>query len=121
MRDDWFGHRDYRNGRPIGDKDEWIQWDFHLIHALQIIEDNTDEYGLLAWERDDEAVEIDAVKKIHKFRASVDRITKGSAKKPYNPQPGEYFVPDMYSRRSDESIQTYGDWVRRMMPDPEED
>lgn len=98
----------------MGDKDEWLEWDFCLMNSLQIIEDNTDDYGLLAWERDDERVEIDAVKKIHKFKASVDRATTGTEKKPYKPQPGEYFLPEVYSRASDESIQTYEEWIEKM-------
>lgn len=62
---------------------------------------------------DDEAVEVDAVKKIHKFKAAVDRATSGSKGKDYRPAPGEMFVPDIWSRRSDGSIQTFSEWARK--------
>lgn len=88
-----------------------------MVEALQTIEDSTDEYGILVWEREDEAVEIDAVKKIHKFKSAVDRATTGTEKHPYKAVPGEYFVPDLWSRRKDESgnpvIQTYEEWLKK--------
>lgn len=69
----------------------WIPWDYDLISALQLIEDHSDEHGLLVWEKNDsERVEVAAEKKIDRFRAQVDRITGGSK---YKPTPGEYFVP----------------------------
>lgn len=119
MHDDWFGHRDPLTGRPTGDREEWIEWDHLLADTFQTIEDYTDEYGLLAWKRDDEAVEIDAVRKIHKFKAAVDQATAGSAKKPYQPRPGEYFVPRLYSRRSDESTQTFREWIEAQVSEEE--
>ena len=119
MRDDWYGHRNPFTGDPEGDKDEWLEWDFLLLEALQIIEDYSDEYGLLAWEREDEAVVVDAERRIHKFKAAVDNATKGSKTKPYEPRPGEYFVPKMWSRREDadgnEVIQTRREWIERMV------
>lgn len=121
MRDDWFGHRRVSNGLPIGDKDEWIEWDHVLIDVFQTIEDYTDEYGLLVWQREDEAVVIDAKKKIHPFKESVDLATKGSEKKPYKPEPGEYFVPEMWSRKKDadgnELIQSYREWLSKEIAD----
>lgn len=121
MRDDWYGHRDPFTGNPVGDREEWLEWDFLLLDTLQIIEDSTDEYGLLAWEVADEAVEVDARKRIHKFRAAIDRATSGSANKPYKPQPGEYFVPQLFSRRSDDSIQTRREWIEKMAVEGEKD
>lgn len=101
----------------MGDSSEWIDWDHALIQALQTIEDYTDDSGILAWEREDEAVEIDAIKKVHKFKAAVDRATTGSEKHPYKAQPGEYFIPDLWSRRKDangkEVIQTYDEWMEK--------
>lgn len=100
----------------MGDKDEWTSWDHALVTALQVIEDYTDEYGLLAWEREDEAVEIDAVKKIHKFKASIDARTRGTEKHPYKALPGEYFVPDMWSKRrvdGKQVFQTYAEWLEK--------
>lgn len=95
----------------VGDPNRWTEWDYALGYSYQVIEDFTDKYGLLAWEVDDEAVEIDAEKRRHKFKASVDRATSGTDKKPYKPEPGEYFVPKVWSRRSDGSIQTFSEWI----------
>lgn len=117
MHDDWYGHRDPFTGDPKGDKDEWLEWDFLLLETLQMIEDHTDEYGLLVWEREDEAVVIDAEKRIHKFKAAIEDRTRGTEKRPYKPRPGEYFVPDLYSRRPDGSIQTFREWVERSVAD----
>lgn len=115
MRDDWQGHRRITTGLPIGDKDEWTDWDHTLLDVFQTIEDYTDEYGLLVWQREDEAVMVDAKKKIHPFKESVDLATRGSESKPYKPLPGEYFVPDIWSKRKDENgnevIQTYKEWL----------
>lgn len=114
MRDDWFGHRNPFTGAPSGDKDEWTRWDYALSSAYQLIEDNTDEYGLLIWEREDEAVDIDAIRRSHKFKAAVDNVTNG---KKYKPIPGEYFIPDIRSRRRDENgreqFQSYTEWVEK--------
>src|SRR5690606_16031560 len=101
LRDDWAGHRHPFTGEPVGDKDAWTTWDHALAYAVQTIEDFTDQYGIPQWQLDDEAVEVDAVKKIHKFKAAVDRATSGSKGKDYRPAPGEMFVPDIWSRRSD--------------------
>lgn len=116
MRDDWYGHRDPFTGAKMGDKDEWLEWDHLLADTYQIIEDHTDEYGLLVWEREDEAVAIDAVRKIHPFKESVDLVTSGTANKPYKARPGEYFVPDVSSRRSDDSLQTFRQWIEGQTP-----
>lgn len=61
---------------------------------------------------------IDAKKKIHPFKQAVDQVTSGSDKRPYKAEPGEYFVPDLYSQRRDENgdevIQTYSEWIKAM-------
>lgn len=114
MRDEWYGHRDVFSFLPDGDKDEYLDIDFALFDALQTIEDNTDQYGLLSWELEDELVEVAAVKKKHKFAEARDLATKGSEKKPYKPEPGEYFIPDVYTRRSDGHIQTWDEWQEAM-------
>lgn len=99
----------------MGDRDEWTSWDYALIGAFQTIEDYSDEYGLLAWERDDEAVVVDAVRKIHPFKQAVELKTRGTEKKPYKPAAGEYFVPRLSSRRKDENgeevYRTFREWV----------
>src|SRR5690606_37689932 len=72
-RDDHFGHRSPITRRVVTAGDEWIPWDYALAHAFQTVEDLTDDNGILVWEKEDEAVEIDAVRKIDKFRAALDR------------------------------------------------
>lgn len=109
MQDPWFGHRDSQF-REIGDRDEWIDWDFALITALQVIEDGTDRNGLLFWETEPERMDVIAIKRIDKFQAAVDRATKGSSKRPYQPSPGEYFVPELDLRGGE--WPTYKGWVQ---------
>lgn len=118
MGDDWFGHRDPFTGEPVGDKDEYLTWDYALMNAFQTIEDYTDQKsGLPVWELDDEAVYVDAVRKTNKFQQAIDEATRGSKTKPYQPSPGEYFVPDMNTRRKDGEgkpvFQTYSEWVKK--------
>lgn len=121
MRDDAYGHRDFFSGSVFEDKDEWVEWDFALVTALQTIEDSTDKYGLLTWQVEPEDIEINAEKRIHKFQASVDRATAGSDKKPYKPQPGEYFLPDMWSRGADKDRKpTYREWLDSFEKDSKE-
>jgi len=97
MRDAWYGHRDFYF-EEFGDKDEWIRWDYSIASALQTIEDLTDQHGILVWERDAENMDIEAVKTIDKFQASIDRKTKGSDKNPYKPEPGEAWTPRVTQR-----------------------
>lgn len=111
FRDDAAGHRSPISGRVVGDPQGWTEWDYALVYAVQVIEDFTDQFGLLSWEVEDEAVEVDAVKKIHKFAAARDRATSGTQKKPYKPEPGEMFYPRLWSRRSDGYIQTFSEWA----------
>lgn len=102
MGDDWFGHRDPLTGDPVGDKEEYLSWDWALLNAFQTIEDYTDQKsGLLSWEMEGEGVEVDAIRKVNKFQAAIDNATRGTEKKPYKPRPGEYFVPEMFSRKQD--------------------
>jgi hypothetical protein len=118
MGDDWFGHRDPFTGAPVGDREEYTSWDFSLLNAFQTIEDYTDQKsGIPIWELDDERIVVEAVRKKNKFQAAIDLTTKGTEKKPYKPQPGEYFVPRMYSRETDENgeevYQTFTQWVNK--------
>lgn len=112
MRDDWYGHRDPITFSPAGDKDEWLDWDHALIDALQTIEDYSDQYGLLKWELDDERAEVDAIKKFHPFEVARDNQTKGTKNKPYTPEPGEYFVPEIWTRDK-RGLQTYQEWLEK--------
>ena len=122
MRDDWFGKRDPWTGEPSGTMDEFTSWDYALMDAFQTIEDFTDQKsGIPIWELDDEAVYVDAVRKFNKFQQAIDNATKGSKSKAYEPAPGEYFVPDMGTRRKDADgspiFQSYSEWVRKSVED----
>lgn len=120
MGDDWFGHRDPFTGAPIGDRDEYTSWDYALQNAFQTIEDYTDDKsGLLIWEVEDENAFVTANKKYNKFQAAVDKKTRGSKNKPYQAEPGEYFVPGLKSHRVDENgdyvFQTMREWVEQQI------
>lgn len=122
MGDDWFGHRDPFTGVPVGDREEYTSWDFSLLNAFQTIEDYTDQKsGIPIWELEDERVVVGAKRKVNKFQRAIDEKTKSTEKKPYKPIPGEYFVPDMYSRETDENgeqvFQTFTDWVVKSVDD----
>ena len=111
MRDDWFGHRNPFTGVETGDREEWTSWDHLLADAVQVISDYSDSNGILRWIHDDEAVEINANKKIDKFEAAKAIATSGSK---YKAAPGEYFVPDVFTRRTVDGVevyQTYRQWI----------
>lgn len=110
MRDDWYGHRDPFTWEEVGDKDEWLDWDYALIDAVQTIEDFTDDSGILVWEREDPNAVINAVKKIDRFKEAVEDRTSG---KNYKAAPGEYFVPDIQPFGEDGELQTYSEWIER--------
>jgi hypothetical protein len=114
MRDEWYGHRNPLTGEELGDRTEWISWDFALLDAFQTIEDYTDDSsGVPIWELMDEEVDVQANRKINPFLAARDNKTKGTATKPYKPQAGEYFVPVIVSLRPDGHIQTYSEWLKK--------
>lgn len=118
MHDDYYGYRDFFTGLPFGDSRVFLEWDWALIQAVQMIEDHTDKYGLLNWQVEAEDIEVDAEKRIHKFQASIDRITAGSKTKSYTPQPGEFFVPKMWSRSSDKDRKpTFAEWLGSLEKD----
>lgn len=108
MADDWFGHRDPLTGRKRGNPNEWIDWDHILVSAFSTIEAHTDSHGLFGWELDDEAVYVDAVRKIDKFEESKHLATSGTN---YKPTPGEYFVPELKTRRAGGHIQTFKEYM----------
>lgn len=109
MEDDWYGHRDPLTGAPTGDRDEWIGWDHTLVNAYQLIQDFTNEHGLLIWEVDDpkERVTVLAERKIDKFKAAVESRTGG---KKYKALKGEYFVPKLDLRAKE--WPTFDEWVQ---------
>lgn len=109
MQDDWYGHRDPVTWFETGDKDEWLDWDFALVNALQTIEDFSDDNGILAWEKEDGNAVVEAVKKIDPFREAVEDRTGG---KNYKAANGEYFVPRVYGFDGAE-LQTFEEWVNK--------
>ena len=109
MRDPYFGHRDL-NGEPNGDRDEWIEWDYLLISALQVIEDFTDRNGLLVWESESEEVDVVAERKIDPFQAAVERRT---SRKGYKAAPGETFIPKLVLQG--QKWPTHSDWVKQQL------
>lgn len=114
--DDWFGHRDVW-GNPVGDKNERIDWDFALIHALQVIEEHTDSDGLLIWEYDVDGVNVTSEKKINKFHASVEKKT---SKDGYKASPGERWLPRV--KRVNGELPTFKEWREsKASEDVEED
>lgn len=110
MRDDWYGHRDPFTWDEVGDKDEWLDWDYALIDAVQTIEDFTDDSGILVWEREDPNAVVNAVKRIDRFKEAVEDRTRGQN---YKPAPGEYFVPDIQPFDDEGELQTYSQWIER--------
>ena len=108
MADDYFGHRNPFTGEPQGNPDEWIEWDHFLVTADETIEAHTDQHGLFRWETVDDAVIVNAVRKIDKFEEAKTLIT---SVKGYKPRAGEYFVPEVKSRRSSGEIQTFPEYL----------
>lgn len=120
MGDDWFGHRNPLTGDKVGDREEYLTWDWALLNAFQTIEDYTDsDSGLLTWEMEGEGVDVDAVRKVNKFLQARDNATKGSKNKPYEPRPGEKWYPRMYSRKRDENgnevFPTLREWIEEQV------
>lgn len=86
---DWFaGHRDWWTGEPLTDNPYPTDWDLLLDEAYQIIEDYTDDNGILIWERESDRVTFDAIPRVNKALAARDKKTSG---KNYKPRHGEYW------------------------------
>lgn len=108
MRDDWFDHRHPHSGAPFGDKDEWTFWDFQLLDVVQTIEDYTMDSGVLAWQHDDPAVDIEAEKYTDKYYRAVEAKTQA---KNHKPSPGDRYRPRLRMLTSSRSMWTFRDWV----------
>lgn len=82
---------------------------------MQVIEDWTDPHGLMVYEsRDhDNRVIVEAHRKIDRFEAAKERITKGTPNKPYKGQPGEFFVPKLLLAEPDDEWPTREEYIRR--------
>lgn len=110
MRDPYFGHRDPETGEEMSDREAWTSWDFALVSAYQIIQDHTDQDGILVWDNDADNIEVLAERKISKFDASRDAKTSG---KNYKPRPGERFVPKV--KKTYGEYPTYSEWVQKQI------
>lgn len=108
MADDWYGHRNPFTGDPEGDKDEWLEWDYLLLNAFQIIEDFTDpDSGILQWKLEDPSLRVTAERYIHPWHEAVESKTGA---KNYKASPGERFRPVVDSARKDGSLWTMTQW-----------
>lgn len=119
MADEYYGHRHSMTGRPHGDKDEWLPIDFILARAHDEIKAFTRSSGIFEWVHDDPEAEITAERRIDKFNAYVENVTKGTDKNPYKPVPGEGWVPHIESQREDGSLWGYRDWIKHLAEESE--
>lgn len=106
MHDGQYGFRDLHSWKRFGEV-EWLEWDYVLVEALQLIEDYTTDSGLLAWEADSDRVEVEAVRFTDKFEAARERST---SRKNYKAIPGERYRPRVKLRRG-EDWPTFEEWV----------
>lgn len=113
MRDDWFGHRHWVTGEPLGDKDEWLDIDLAIVWAYQTIEVYTDQNGIFSWYKEDPEERIGAIPKIDPFQQQVDSMANNPKRKRKD---GEYFIPEIISSRPDGSMWTYQDWLESQEP-----
>lgn len=113
MSDPAYGFRDPINWEVVGEV-TWTDWDYALVHALQLIEDYTDANGIPVWEKESEKMVVEAVKKIDRFEAAKSSATGG---KNYKATPGEYFVPRLtkvYWADKD-YYPTFEEWIQDQM------
>lgn len=108
MQDPYFGHRDPFTGVELDVQEAWIDWDYALAAAYQIIQDNTDGNGVLSWENESDNVEVLADRKISKFDASRESKTSG---KNYKARPGERYVPNVRLMNGD--WPTWSEYVKK--------
>jgi hypothetical protein len=101
-------HRNYYTNKPA-DVVVWTDWDYALAECVQFIADYTTQEGHLVWEAESENVTFNATRKINKARAAIDRKTKGSKNKSYEPADGEYWVTNPVLMRGDD-WPTLVDW-----------
>lgn len=114
MRDKDFGHYDPVTFEVMGSG--WTEWDYALIQAFQMIEDHTDDNGLLVWEKESDRVEVIAERKIDKFRAAVESRTSG---KNYKPLKGEGFIPKLNLLGGE--WPTYHEYIQSLIGDPDKE
>lgn len=117
MRDHYFGYRDFFTGEVLDEEVVWTDWDYALAGAVQTIEDFTDGDGLLPWEKDDDNVVVEAVRKVNRFDAAKTRRTGA---KRYKPIAGEYFVPQLTLLEGDE-WPTLEEWAQKQAEDAQQE
>lgn len=89
LNDHFAGFRDSLS-REVDGQPHWLDVDYVLATALQVIEDYTDsETGHLIFIEQSDRVTFDAQKYVKKSVAVVERKTKGTDKHPYKSAPGE--------------------------------
>lgn len=101
MRDDWFGHREPLTGKPTGDRNEWVAWDFRLMQVFQLIEDFTDTHGFLAWEVDDPKgrVIVETTREVDRVQQAIDISEKKKENKDFLAKvEGSYLAPRLTKR-----------------------
>lgn len=108
LRDKYALHRHPASGEPLPGDPEWTEWDFALADALQLIEDFSDENGLLVWERDSDDVMVEAVKHTNPYDSAVERTTSRAS---YKKTPGEYFRPRLSLQSWAKEWPTFKDWA----------
>lgn len=108
LGDHYAQHRHPASGEPLKGEVIWTPWDYALANALQLIEDFSDQNGLIVWEKESKDVIVEAVRKQDPFESAKDRIT--SAKK-YDRLPGEYYVPRLSLKPWAKEWPTFQGWV----------
>lgn len=108
LGDEYALHRHPSSGEPLPGDVKWTEWDYALVNALQLIEDFSDQNGLVVWEKDSDDVIVEAVKKIDKFDSVVERMT---SRQSYKKTAGEKFVPRLKLMPGVTEWPTFNDWV----------
>ena len=89
----------------------WTDWDFALADAINFIKDHTNKHGHLVFEQEDrERVEVIVEKKIDRVDAIIERRTRGSKNKPYEPTPGEHYASRLKLMPGEDKWPTAEEW-----------
>lgn len=72
---------------------DWDIWDYRLLKAQYIIQDWYRD-GIPIWWDESERVTFDAVARVSKSRAAIERAQDSASKGNKKPVPGRYFIPE---------------------------